>query len=224
MSYPAETRSSLQWIKPVGFPEQDGFTIMRPGSTDVPCRILIHLDHNPARYRCMPELERMVGVKEETRTGFLGLLWGYIKEKGLQDKEDRTKINADANLRQVRKPLQASLSLSLSRTQKLRTHRLSLSLLQLFQQDKIPLQFLPEYINRFLAPPDPIVLRYTIRVDQERTTLPRCFDVEVELEDTTKTRVNAQLQMFVEEQGKEILSLDEEVGRLTFVSEPSDGG
>lgn len=75
---------------------------MRNGSKDVPIRIVMHLDHTPQRFKVVPELAGVLDIQEETRVGILGALWSYIKINNLQDKDDRKKINADANLKKVR--------------------------------------------------------------------------------------------------------------------------
>ena len=74
---------------------------MRNGSTDVPVRIVMHLDHQPPRFKVISDLAAVLDIQEETRVGILGALWSYIKIHNLQDKDDRKKINADAKLKKV---------------------------------------------------------------------------------------------------------------------------
>jgi upstream activation factor subunit UAF30 len=47
------------------------------------------------------KLAEIVGAKPIPRTEVTKKLWAYIKKNGLQDKTDRRKINADANLKAV---------------------------------------------------------------------------------------------------------------------------
>ena len=47
------------------------------------------------------ELAEVVGSKPLPRTQVTKKLWAYIKKKGLQDKKQRTMINADANLKTI---------------------------------------------------------------------------------------------------------------------------
>ncbi|KAH9916573.1 uncharacterized protein BXZ73DRAFT_105767 [Epithele typhae] len=70
--------------------------------------------------------------QEESRTGVIQALWNYIKTQNLQDKLDRRMVRADARLRQI------------------------------FNADSAYFQHLPEHVNRFLLPPDPIILHYTL--------------------------------------------------------------
>jgi len=46
-------------------------------------------------------LSKVVGEKPLPRTQVTKKLWIYIKKRGLQDKKERTMINADDNLRAV---------------------------------------------------------------------------------------------------------------------------
>ncbi|KAL7408971.1 hypothetical protein BDY24DRAFT_404835 [Mrakia frigida] len=176
----------IEWNKHTSSPAQDGFTIMRNGSNNIPIRIIMHLDHQPARYKVVGEFATVLDVKEETRVGILAALWSYIKINNLQDKDDRKKINADAKLRRI------------------------------FGHDSLPIHYLPEVINRWIALPDPVVIRYTIRTDVERHVHPKVYDFEVEMDDPYKSRINTALQAFSEEGGKEIVGLDEEISNLAI--------
>jgi SWI/SNF-related matrix-associated actin-dependent regulator of chromatin subfamily D len=62
-----------------------------------------------------------------------------------------------------------------------------------------------------MSPPEPIVINYTIRTDVSSHAHPKCFDIEFEMDDPVKTRVNQALATFDQEGGKEIVGLDEEV-------------
>ena len=47
------------------------------------------------------KLAKVVGAKPLPRTELTKKLWDYIRKHGLQDKKQRTLINADENLRDV---------------------------------------------------------------------------------------------------------------------------
>lgn len=70
---------------------------------------------------------------------------------------------------------------------------------------------LPEIINQYLTVPDPVVINYTIRTDVEKYVHTRCFDVEVDIEDSNRARANAVLTGFAEDGAREVAGLDEEV-------------
>ena len=48
-----------------------------------------------------PTLAAVVGGGEKTRADITKAIWAYVKENGLQDDQDRRKINADDKLRKV---------------------------------------------------------------------------------------------------------------------------
>jgi SWI/SNF-related matrix-associated actin-dependent regulator of chromatin subfamily D len=82
--------------------------------------------------------------------GAVQTLWNYIKIQGLQDKVDRRMIRADERL----KPVSILVFCF---------HKRSANWsLQIFGVEAIPFQQLPEIMMRFLLPPDPIVLHYTL--------------------------------------------------------------
>ena len=59
---------------------------------------------NPAFMEALnvsPELETIVGKGPMPRTEVVSKLWDYIKKNNLQDLQERTNINADANLQKV---------------------------------------------------------------------------------------------------------------------------
>jgi chromatin remodeling complex protein RSC6 len=45
------------------------------------------------------KLAAVVGAKPLPRTEIVSKIWAYIKKNGLQDKKERTKINADETLK-----------------------------------------------------------------------------------------------------------------------------
>ena len=60
---------------------------------------------------------------------------------------------------------------------------LTISVAQLLGTETIHFTQLPEVVNRFLMPPDPIVLHYMINPATVPPERPTAWDVEVKLED-----------------------------------------
>ncbi|CED83878.1 SWI/SNF transcription activation complex subunit [Phaffia rhodozyma] len=183
----------IEWYKPPSHPHQDGFTIQRPlspshdSSEGLPCRILMQLDYDPPRFKVLPQLADLIDIKEDTKASVLQAVWNYIKIKGLQDKDDRRRVRGEGAFG------------------------------KLFpNQPSIPMHILPEIINQYLTVPDPVVIHYTIQTNVEKYTHPRCFDVEVEVEDTNRSRGNAILASFAEEGAKEVAGLEEEISNLSI--------
>ncbi|KAI0798153.1 SWI/SNF complex 60 kDa subunit [Abortiporus biennis] len=160
----------------------DGFTVRRRGDATTKIRIIIHLNQYPEHYKVHPELGSILGIKEDTRTGVIHALWNYIKVHGLQDKLDRKTIKADAQLRNI------------------------------FGAEAIPFQMIPERVNRFLLPPDPIILHYTLNPSFPPPEKPSAWDVELRAEDTNlKARMNHVVVGMTQEATKELMKIDEEI-------------
>ncbi|KAF9200301.1 SWI SNF, matrix associated, actin dependent regulator of chromatin, sub d, member 1 [Haplosporangium sp. Z 27] len=143
----------VEWHKSPSQADVDGFEIKRHGDENVKVRIILHVDNSPERFKLSPELADVLAIDVETRPGIMMALWQYIKFHQLQDPEDRRNINCDPKLA------------------------------ALFNQPKISFPALPELIGRFLSPPDPIVLEYTVRVDKPYHLSSYCYDLDVEVDD-----------------------------------------
>ncbi|KAI6002430.1 SWI/SNF complex 60 kDa subunit [Pisolithus orientalis] len=147
----------LSWPRAQGVqPALDGFTIRRTGDQPTRIRVIIHLEQTPEQYKVSPELGNVLGIKEESRIGVIQTLWNYIKIHGLQDKVDRRRIKADDHLRPI------------------------------FGGDTVVFQQLPELVNRYLMPPDPVVLHYTINPMVPPPERPQAWDIEDSTQDLSK--------------------------------------
>ncbi|KAF9427128.1 SWI SNF, matrix associated, actin dependent regulator of chromatin, sub d, member 1 [Podila epigama] len=154
----------VEWHKSPNVADVDGFEVKRHGDENVKVKVILHVDNSPERFKLSPELADVLAVDVETRPGIMLALWQYIKFHQLQDPEDKRNIVCDQKLA------------------------------ALFNQPKISFPALPELIGRFLAPPDPIVLEYTVRVDKPYHLSPHCYDLDVELDDPTfKTKISSLL-------------------------------
>jgi SWI/SNF-related matrix-associated actin-dependent regulator of chromatin subfamily D len=77
--------------------------------------------------------------------------------------------------------------------------------------DSVNFYNLPELVNRFLAPPDPVVVQYTINPAAPPPEKPQAWDIEVKVEDLAlKSKMSAMLQVSKDTQA-ELSRLDEEV-------------
>ncbi|KAG1245416.1 hypothetical protein G6F68_015067 [Rhizopus microsporus] len=101
------------------------------------CRIILHLDHNPQRYKLSPALSDLLDAKVENKLQIVMGIWNYCKVHKLQDHEDKRIIRCDNRLA------------------------------QLFGYPQVHFSQIPELINQHLTRPDPIVIDYTIRVDKQ---------------------------------------------------------
>ena len=79
----------------------DGFEILRRGDKNVNCRLVLHINHYPERFRVLEPLATLVGMKEGTRSEVMAAVWKLVKFSGAQDKEDGTIIRPSGGLEKV---------------------------------------------------------------------------------------------------------------------------
>ncbi|KAI0717672.1 SWI/SNF complex 60 kDa subunit [Cerioporus squamosus] len=172
----------VEWLRGANQPALDGFTIRRKGDAPTKIRIILHLEQQPEQYKVHPDLSNIIGVKEESRIGVIQALWNYIKTQNLQDKMDRRIIRVDARLRPI------------------------------FNADTVYFQHLPELVNRFLLPPDPVILHYTLNPAVPPPEKPAAWDVEVKADDSNlKGRMQHVVMSMASDSAKELTKLDEEI-------------
>ncbi|KAG1853157.1 SWI/SNF complex 60 kDa subunit [Suillus subalutaceus] len=163
----------------------DGFTIRRTGDQPTKMRLIIYLEQTPEQYKVAPDLGNVLGIKEESRVGIIQAMWNYIKINGLQDKTDRRRIRADDYLRPI------------------------------FGGDGIMFHQLPELVNRYLMPPDPVVVHYSINPAQVPPERPSAWDIEVKMEDTSlKNRIMVTVQSSKDSMS-DLTKLDDEIALLS---------
>lgn len=172
----------VEWVRGPNQPQLDGFTIRRKGDGPTKIRVVLHLEQQPEHYKVHPELGKILGLKEESRTGVVQALWNYIKLQGLQDKVDRRIVRPDGHLRPI------------------------------FGVDQLAFQHIPEVVNRFLMPPDPIILHYTLNPTVPPPEKPSAWDVEVRVDDTgLKGRMNHVVVQMASETARDLTKLDDEI-------------
>jgi len=172
----------VEWVRGPNQPSMDGFTIRRKGDTPTKIRVILHLEQQPEQYKVHPELGNLLGVKEDSRIGVVQALWNYIKVQGLQDKVDRRMVRADAHLR------------------------------PLFGAESVMFQQLPEVVNRYLLPPDPIILHYNLNPAIPPPEKPGAWDVEVKLDDSgLKSRMSHAVVQLATETARDLAKLDDEI-------------
>ncbi|TIB84159.1 hypothetical protein E3Q10_02142 [Wallemia mellicola] len=177
--------SIVEWHRQPAEPEKDGFEIKRRGDQSLKARIIIHLDHIPEKYGISEPLSQLLGIKEDSRAGIITHMWAYVKQNNLLDKEDRRIIKADDNLKSI------------------------------FGCDSIYYHQLPEVVQKFLLPVDPVVLEYNIMVDKEQTFAEHAYDIEVDVEDPIKQKMNNTISTYMpnHELSQKISQLDEEISQ-----------
>jgi len=176
----------VEWHRGPSQPPLDGFTIRRTGDTQTKARLVMHLEHHPDQYKIHAELGGILGLREESRAGVIQALWNYIKIQGLQDKVDRKRIHADEALRPI------------------------------FGAEAIHFTALPEIANRYLMPPDPVIIHYTINPSLASPEKPVAYDVEIKMEDTSlRAKMTGITVGMAREAGREMAKIDDEIATLT---------
>lgn len=122
----------IEWNRTPVISETDGFQVRRAGELPVKCTILFQLEHQPRHYKIEKRLAKLLGKHTDTRPSIIIALWQYIKNKSLQDSNDREYINNDKYLKQI------------------------------FECKKMKFTEIPDKLNCLLSPPDPVVIRHMI--------------------------------------------------------------
>jgi len=93
---------------------------------------------------------------------------------------------------------------------------------KIFGADTLMFQHIPELVNRYLMPPDPIILHYTVDPAAAPPERASAWDVEVRTEDgAMKSRMTTMVQTS-KESAQELTKLDDEVrnASILFSLEP----
>lgn len=122
----------IEWIRTPGFTETDGFQVRRAGDLPVKCTILFKLEHQPNRFKIDKRLAKILGRHTDTRPAIIIAIWQYIRNKSLQDSNDREFINNDKYLRQI------------------------------FECKRMKYSDIPTKLNCLLSPPDPVIIHHSI--------------------------------------------------------------
>ncbi|KAJ3111929.1 SWI/SNF complex component snf12 [Physocladia obscura] len=163
----------------------DGIEITRKGDTEVQAKISLIPDITPERYKLSAELSDVLDVHEETKTNVVMRLWQYIKMHGLQDVDDKRMINFDETLNKI------------------------------FKTKKVLLTHLPDLLSTHFLPLDPVIIEYTIKLDQPRTVSPVSYEIEVEIDEPEITRKIGNVVSGGDTASlKEIALIDDEITKL----------
>ncbi|KAI0030842.1 SWI/SNF complex 60 kDa subunit [Vararia minispora EC-137] len=178
----------VEWERGSNQPTLDGFTIRRKGDAPTKTRIILHLEQYPEHYKVHPEL----GIKEDSRVGVIQALWNYVKVQSLQDKVDRRRVRIDGPLR----PIVANVMNGQA-------------------PETLPFVSLPELVNRYLSPPDPIIIHYNFDPNESPPEKPSAWDIEVRVEDVAlKAKMSGLTISAAGGTTKEITKLDDEIATL----------
>ncbi|KAI8346185.1 hypothetical protein BD560DRAFT_338673, partial [Blakeslea trispora] len=171
--------NTIEWHKQPNQADFDVIQIKRKGDMDVKAKIALYLDHNPQKFKLSPLLADLLDVKVETKPQIVMGIWNYCKYHKLQDAEDKRLIRCDPRLAQI------------------------------FGYPQLHFSQLPELILQHLSRPDPILIDYTIRVDQPFHASHKAYDIEVELDSIVRQKM-MQIVSSTQTQ-KEVMALDDKI-------------
>ncbi|KNE54853.1 hypothetical protein AMAG_00802 [Allomyces macrogynus ATCC 38327] len=191
MAYAGEPNVAEYYKNDANPSEFDGFEVKRRGDVDVKVKIVIRLDYGQDKFKLSKELARVLGfdVGGASKMGVDQLmsksevvlgLWQYIKQQKLLDQDDKRVVNCDDSLRQI------------------------------FGSNQVLFPQIPDLITRCLLPPDPIVINYVVKVDQDFTASQYAYDVQVDIDDLA-TRTKLQSILAATDATREIADLDDQI-------------
>lgn len=198
---------SAEWQRSASVEESDGFEIERTAenlTSAVQARVLLYLQHDPAKHRLAPELAGMLGIYQSTRQEVVRALWEYVVLNKLQDPVTPTVIRCDKYM------------------------------LQCFPGDpQLPFSEIPAKLNRLFLPTQPVELFFEIPETGGQPPR-QIYDVAVDVDDSDYERMDLQshkdLEPFIDKKRDEISMLKKEIGEarlkrefmLTFATDPQE--
>ncbi|KAM3512784.1 hypothetical protein MY11210_003569 [Beauveria gryllotalpidicola] len=190
---------SVEWKKPDAALRQpngpnlpaaadfDEITFKRNGDENANVTINLFRQEIPEQYQFSSELVDVVDMKEGTQQEAVMGLWEYIRQRSLQEDEEKRNFRCDELLKKV------------------------------VRGDVGFIPMLNEYVAQNLRPLPPVSLPYTIRVDEEfhKNPQPTIYDIQVAISDPLRASLqevinNPQYLAML----KDISGLDEQLARL----------
>ncbi|KAM3425931.1 hypothetical protein NHJ13734_009795 [Beauveria thailandica] len=190
---------SVEWKKPDAALRQpngpnlpaaadfDEITFKRNGDENANITINLFRQEIPERYQFSSELVDVVDMKEGTQQEAVMGLWEYIRQRSLQEDEEKRNFRCDELLKKV------------------------------VRGDAGFIPMLNDYVAQNLRPLPPVSLPYTIRVDEgfHKNPQPTVYDIQVAISDPLRASLqevinNPQYLAML----KDISGLDEQLARL----------
>ncbi|KAK9450949.1 uncharacterized protein V1518DRAFT_391142 [Limtongia smithiae] len=165
-------------------PHADFVDVKRKGDTNVHARISFYQATSPERYKLSAALSQVLGgMRELTRQGIVMGLWQYVKFHKLQDPDDKRVINLNDDLREI-------FGLGL----------------------RMPFAHMIDLVTPHLLPLDPVVVNYTICIEKDNQPLELTYDIDVEVDSSTRHTLQNVLANWNSNQ-EELQLLDDVIGQ-----------
>ena len=150
----------IEWKRNDREPSSDGFEISRAGSKEFTAKIFLYVDQKPEQFRVSPLLCQLIGLSNGSKASIFSGVWQYVKMKKLQCVDDRTAVRLDPGLKTLLSPANINIEV-------------------------IKIQQLFALIKGHMGPPEPIVLKYNIKLSGDVVDNQDCYDIQVNVQDTT---------------------------------------
>ena len=110
-NFQPEGNTQIEWKKPATMPNSsvlpaaadfDSIEFERKSDENLNCTIHFYRDETPERFKLSEELADVVDADEDDKTSVYYGIWEYVKAMGLQQDEEKRRIQCDDRLRKVR--------------------------------------------------------------------------------------------------------------------------
>ena len=149
------TYEQVSYLNPTPTLLRDGFEIKRKFEKEVPINLTIYLYlHFPYHeYKLKKGLSEILGITQETRPVILYHLWKYIKLNALQDNDNPNYVITNEPLR------------------------------KLFKCERFEISKLASFIIEHIEQPDPIIIPFTINLNENYKENQKLEDIIITIED-----------------------------------------
>ncbi|KAK8534129.1 hypothetical protein V6N13_028190 [Hibiscus sabdariffa] len=130
---------------------QEGFEVKRRGDKEFTVNIRLEMNYAPEKFKLSPALVEVLGIEVDTRPRIIGAIWHYVKARKLQNPNDPSFFNCDAQLQKV------------------------------FGEEKMKFTMVPQKISQHLSLPPPIHLEHKIKLSGNSPAGTACYDVLVDV-------------------------------------------
>ncbi|KAG9075559.1 SWI/SNF complex component snf12, partial [Ceratobasidium sp. 370] len=167
-----------------------GFNITRRGDQPLTrIRILLHLapqDPQSVKFKLSPALAALLDISVATRPDAVAAVWAYVRSHGLFDKSDRRKVRADDGLK------------------------------MLFGAEMFDFHRIPDMVNHHLVQPEPVILRYDLKLDPGvPNPPPKAFDIPIDVDDIAlKTKMQEAYVAITGSDAAEIQALEDKISQV----------
>ncbi|KAK9678269.1 hypothetical protein RND81_11G200100 [Saponaria officinalis] len=129
----------------------EGFEVKRKGDKEFVVNIQFDMNYMPEKFKLSPALTELLGIEAETRPRIIAAIWHYVKARKLQNPNDPTFFNCDAQLQNV------------------------------FGEDKMKFTMVSQKISHHLSRPPPIEVQHQIKLSGNTPAGNACYDVLVDI-------------------------------------------